>query len=277
VLRRYPERRARPKLVYISHNHEESLRAQLAADVKNMLKRQVMRLDALKTTLNERALVGAADLVSAITPEDGALYRKQYPEKPIVVLTPGYRGRFVAGRRITEKMPRRAVIVGSFDWIAKRMNLEEFVAAADRTFSRYGVELQVIGSGDERFFNELRGRVAATKFTGTVECVNRYLDEARVAIVPERNGGGFKLKVLEYVFNRVPILAITGSTPGVPLRDGDSILQFGSQHELARGVMRTIDDIDGLNRLQDRAFAACRDHFDWTARGTQLAAAVGAL
>ena len=53
----------------------------------------------------------------------------------------------------------------------------------------------------------------ATQFTGTVPDVTRYMDEARIAIVPERNGGGFKLKVLEYVFNRIPSSPCPGRSP----------------------------------------------------------------
>jgi hypothetical protein len=96
------------------------------------------------------------------------------------------------------------------------------------------------------------------------------MDQARIAIVPERNGGGFKLKVLEYVFNRLPVFALRGSFAGVPLIHGDSVMLFDDQEALARGVLDTIDDLDRLNALQERAFAACRDRFDWASRGHQI-------
>jgi glycosyltransferase involved in cell wall biosynthesis len=277
VLRHYPNQKQRPKIVYISHNHEESLRSQLTAVQPHFVKRQAMRLDWLKTAMMERALVRAADLVTAITPEDYAVYHKQWPNKRIEVLTPGYRGRAVLSRQITNDIPRRAVIVGSFDWVAKRLNLEEFVNAADSLFTKHGIELQVIGSGDEGFFRLMQDRTSATQFTGTVESIETFLDQARVAIVPERAGGGFKLKVLEYVFNRLPILAINGSAAGVPLNDNESILLFPSQNELADGVMRSIDNLDQLNLLQNAAYRACSDRFDWASRGNRLASAVGSL
>jgi glycosyltransferase involved in cell wall biosynthesis len=186
------------------------------------------------------------------------------------VLTPGYRGRRLPERRLSPDLPRRAVIVGSFDWIAKRMNLQEFVAVADPLFARARAELMAVGSGDERFLNRLRHRTRATTFTGTVPDVTRYMDQARIAIVPERNGGGFKLKVLEYVFNRIPVFALRGSFAGVPLVHGDSVMLYPDHEALAKGVLATIDDLDRLNRLQERAFAACRDRFDWSSRGHQI-------
>jgi glycosyltransferase involved in cell wall biosynthesis len=263
----YASRADRPRLIYISHNHEESLRHQIADSQHDFFRRQAVRLDAVKVSRLERALVDEVDYVTAITPEDLKLYRNRRAGKPMGVVTPGYRGRRLAQRRLTPELPRRAVIVGSFDWIAKRMNLEEIVEVADPLFAAAGAELMAVGSGDERFLERLRQRTRACTFTGTVPDVTRYLDEARIAIVPERNGGGFKLKVLEYVFNRTPVFALRGSFAGVPLVHDDSVMLYDDHDALARGVLETIDR---LNRLQERAFAACRDRFDWSSRGDQI-------
>lgn len=277
VFKRYPDRRKRPKIVHVSHNHEESSRALIAHGEGSFLKRQALRWDGVKVALTERVLVRASDLVTAITPEDRGAYLKQWPDKSIEVLTPGYRGRAVGSRQITDNVPRRAVIVGTFDWIAKRINMEQFIKAADSLFAERGIELQIVGGGDPGFVRAMQKRVQATSFTGRVDRVEDYLDEARVAIVPEQIGGGFKLKVLDYVFNRIPIVALYGSVAGVPLRENESILLFSNHEELAKGIMQSIDRLDHLNRLQDAAYAACHDQFDWSSRGQRLATALGAL
>ena len=266
----YAGKSERPRLIYVSHNHEESLRQQVADSQREFFRRQAVRLDAAKVSRLERDLVDQVDFVTAITPEDLKLYERRRGSKPMGVLTPGYRGRKLPERRLTADLPRRAVIVGSFDWIAKRMNLEEFVEVADPLFAAAGAELVAVGSAEEKFLERLRQRSKACTFTGTVPDVTRYLDEARIAIVPERNGGGFKLKVLEYVFNRIPVFALRGSFAGVPLVHDDSVMLYTDHEAMARGVLETIDDLDRLNRLQERAFAACRDRFDWASRGHQI-------
>lgn len=273
----YAGRRDRPRLIYVSHNHEGSLRSQIAESQPLFLKRQAVRLDALKVSRLERELVDAVDLVTAITHEDSQLYRQQRHDKLIDVLTPGYCGRRVGQRRITADLPRRAVIVGSFDWIAKRMNLAEFVQVADPLFAEAGAELQAVGSGEEAFLEQLRQQTLATHITGTVPDITPYLDQARIAIVPERSGGGFKLKVLEYVFNRVPVFALAGSFAGVPLRHNESAMLYADHAALAHGVLEAIDDVDRLNRLQERAFAACANRFDWSSRGQQIVSAIAGV
>jgi glycosyltransferase involved in cell wall biosynthesis len=102
------------------------------------------------------------------------------------------------------------------------------------------------------------------------------MQEARIALVPERHGGGFKLKVLDYVFNRLPILALEGSVAGVPLQHDDGILFYGDHRALAAGVLQVIDDYERLNRLQDRAYTLCRDRFDWASRAGRLLGAMAA-
>lgn len=266
----YAGREEKPRLIYVSHNHEESLRQQVAASQREFFRRQAVRFDAAKVSRLERDLVDQVDFVTAITPEDLELYSRRRGSKPMGVLTPGYRGRKLGERRLAAGVPRRAVIVGSFDWIAKRMNLEEFVEVADPLFAAAGAELMAVGMAEERFLKGLRQRTQASTFTGTVPDVTRYMDEARIAIVPERNGGGFKLKVLEYIFNRLPVFALRGSFAGVPLVHGESVMLYDDHEALARGVLDTIDDLDRLNGLQERAFAACRDHFDWASRGHQI-------
>jgi glycosyltransferase involved in cell wall biosynthesis len=117
--------------------------------------------------------------------------------------------------------------------------------------------------------------VKASTFTGTVDDVTSFMNDARVAIVPERNGGGFKLKLLEYVFNRLPIFGLAEAFAGVPLRHGESAMMFPDHAALARGVLDMIDNVDLLNSLQERAYEACRDRFDWSTRGRQILAAIG--
>ncbi len=267
----YRRRRgARSTIAYISHNHEPSLRDEVARSHPLGPMRAAMSYDAFKVGMLERKIIALADLVTAITPEDRQLYAAAWPDTATGVLTPGYDGAAPASRHIGNDRPRRAVIVGSFDWIAKRLNLQEFLAVADPLFAASGAQLQVVGSADPAFLERMRRSAMATEFTGKVVDVGRYMDQARMALVPELHGGGFKLKVLDYVFRRLPILAIDGSVAGMPLTPGDSILYFRDHLSLARGVVSIMDDFDRLNQLQEAAMRRCRDQFDWNVRGIEL-------
>lgn len=270
-------RGVRPRLVYVSHNHEESTRARVAANYRgNPLKRAALIADARKAARLERRVVEAADLVTAISPVDATLYAARRGRRPVIDLPPGYDGRRVPRRRITADMPRRAVIVGSFDWVAKQMNLRHFAQAAVEAFKHGGAHLTVVGDGGP-FIDGMRHDFPSIQFTGRVASVYPYLDQARIAIVPERFGGGFKLKALDYVFNRLPIAALDRAFEGMPLVHEDSVLSYPDFGALVQGILSAIDDLELLNRLQERAYDACEGRFEWATRGRVLNEALCAL
>jgi len=136
---------------------------------------------------------------------------------------------------------------------------------------RAGVELQIVGEVEVGYLADLRRRFPSVDFVGRVADVRPFMREARVALVPDLLGG-FKLKGLDYVFNRLPILAMRNALPGMPLEDGRSIGLFDSHDALAEGLVALIDDFPGLNARQERAYAACVDRFDWDRIGRHLMA-----
>lgn len=267
----YRSESARPRIVHISHNHEESLRWTMARNCPgNPVFKSLLLLDWWKVRQLERRLVAESDIVTAITEEDAFRYRSKNRSKSVVALPPGYDGRRIASRHITEGTPRQAILLGSFEWMAKRMNLIEFLTVADPLVGRSGASLSVVGRCHPDFLTELRRRFPYTNLVGEVESVEPYLNGSRIAVVPERTGGGFKLKVLDYVFHRLPVAALEGSVAGTPLRAGESILTFHDHRALATGMLAAIDDLERLNRLQERAYAQCFDAFDWWSRGALL-------
>ncbi|HUA53681.1 MAG TPA: glycosyltransferase [Candidatus Sulfotelmatobacter sp.] len=274
VLRRRPRPGvAPPRLVYIAHNHEAQVAQHGVADETRTLRRLVKRIDARRVARLERALVATADLVTSNSPEDRGKFQAARPTRTVLFLPPGYDGARCAARRITPATPRRALIVGSFDWSAKRQSLEAFLAIADPQFAAAGIELLVVGNAEPGYLDRLRKTVRATRFTGRVDDVAPYFSQARLALVPDRLGG-FKLKTLDYVFHRLPILAIDGAVPGLPLHPGESIFLAPDHDALARDVLALIDDFARLNGAQGLAYHACQDCFDWSAVGTRLLRAI---
>jgi polysaccharide biosynthesis protein PslH len=265
-------RRRKPAVVsiFIAHQCEGEARRSVARNFRGSILRKIaLRIDAAKADRLERKLVRQSNLVSAITPEDlrvlGGLDK-------IVLLTPGYAGPHVATRQITDATPRRALVLGSAIWLAKRMNLNEFLGAADELFHQRRIELWVVGNVPDHL--KAKKHLRATRFLGFVADLEPIVRSVRIGIVAERIGGGFKLKTLDYIFNRIPIAAIKGSIEGLPLMPGTHYLSFESMQQLAQGVAAVIDDLERLNSLQQAAYEKCDSGFDWSDRGRTLCNAV---
>jgi glycosyltransferase involved in cell wall biosynthesis len=264
-----------PRMVYIAHNHEITV-ARRIADAAHGARRLHKGWDALRMSRFERKLIAASDLVTSNTPEDCQTFSAEAAPKPVILLPPGYGGPRVAQRTIDASVPRRAVVIGSFDWPPKRISLERFLAEAAPIFEAAGIELQIVGETQPAYLAELRTRFPSVGFVGRVQDVRPYMANARIALVPDELGG-FKLKGLDYVFNRVPILAMDVALPGMPLEDGASVGLFDSHRAMAEGVAALIDDFDALNRRQRAAYETCSRQFDWPRIGRHLVDSVAGL
>jgi glycosyltransferase involved in cell wall biosynthesis len=256
--------------VFIAHGCEGQQRRRMARNFRgNILRKLALRIDAVKAGLLETEIVRNSTLFSAITAEDQGRFGSLSKS---VLLTPGYAGVRVSSREITSTTPRRALMFGSAIWLAKQMNLSEFLAAADELFCRSGIELWVVGNVPDRL--RVKNQLRATRFLGFVDDPEPIFRSVRMGIVAERTGGGFKLKSLDYIFNRVPVFAIRGGIAGLPLTPGADYLSFASMRELAQGVVANIDNFELLNRLQRAAYAKCGTRFDWADRGRTLRDAI---
>jgi len=269
AVRRHRARSLKPPcLVYIAHNHEVTVARRIAGSARG-LRRILKTIDQLKTTWLEHKLVSRADVVTSNTPEDCERFRADAGGRSIVYLPPGYDGPCVKARTIDGTVPRRAILVGSLDWSPKRVAVEAFLVVAAPRLAEAGVALQIVGEVEPAYLAEMRRRFPSVDFVGRVDDVRPYLREARIALVPDLLGG-FKLKGLDYVFHRLPILAMRVALPGMPLEDGRSIGLFDSHRALAEGVVALIDDFATLNARQESAYAACTDRFDWSRVGREL-------
>jgi glycosyltransferase involved in cell wall biosynthesis len=265
------------KVMYLAHNHEASVRKQVAGDRGGSLPmRMALKWDAWKYARMEGALARRANLISAITPRDAEAFAIDAPGVPIFVLKPGYGGEIPEGppRAITAETPRRVVLAGAFEWLAKRRNLESFLRAAAEPFQAAKIGFQVVGKADPAWFAVLAKQYPWASFQANVPSVTPYLDQARIGLIPEALGGGFKLKALDYIFRGLPLASVEAALSGVPVDPRSEAIAASDPASLAEAVAARIDDLPFLNHAAAKALENCRSAFRWEDRGAILARAL---
>ncbi len=262
-------------LVHVSHNDEQTVRRRVASGTATSRgTRLALHRDARKVAALEDRILRRADIVTTITPDDATALKPRRDGRTTVVLTPGYDGPRVARREITAATPRRAVIAGSMLWRVKQFDLLALLRIADARFAAAGAEIVVLGEAPKRFEAEVLRSTRATKMLGRVDSLAEAFSDARLALLSEPHGGGFKLKTLDYVFQRVPLFVQAGSTSGLPLDDGHGLREFATVEALVDGALDALDDLDALNALQNTAYTRCAPGFDWATRGARLVDAI---
>jgi polysaccharide biosynthesis protein PslH len=266
-----------PPLCYVAHNWEEQITRDIAREFRgSFAKGAFLKLNAARTRRLERRMVDRARLVVALTESDSGNLLRSAPGKPAVLIPPGFVGESRSSRVIDNAVPRRVVMLGSVQWIAKQMNLATFLGAADPAFSKAGITLDIVGDVAEEFRREWSPKVGATRFVGFADDIGAVLDQTRLGLLIDAVGGGFKLKVLSYLQTRTPVAALSGSFAGIPDEVSRHFLVARDPEQLVAAIVSAIDDLPRLNAMQDAAFMAAQGQFDWPENGRRFVAAVRA-
>ena len=274
LLTRFHQMRVKPKLVYVSHNYERAVRKAVALSASGLVMRYVMALDAFKAGKLEDRLVAAADIVTTITDEDRQLYLRNAPKKTVLTLKPAFNGEIKPTSPITAETPRRVVLVGSFEWAAKQFILRRFLDAAEQPFQQASIELLVVGKIPDAFRGEMAAKHKTVRFTGRVADVRPFIRGGRIGLMPDDVGGGFKLKILDYVFDGLAVATIASQAAGLPLQPGVDMITGETIPELVGRIVGAIDDVARLDAMRRSAWAACANQFDWKSRGQALKSAL---
>ena len=264
-----------PVFVFLTHNHEVSVSdLQWRDPGASLAVRAYLVQNHLKTRRFERQLARACDVVTTITHTDAALFAAKTHVPNAIVLSPGHEGPRLESRRIDDRLPRTLLMFGSYRWSAKQASLRSFLDRADAVLATAGIKICIVGDMENDLRRSLEGRYRATEIVGYVDDPTPYLATARLAVVAEPIGGGFKLKLLEYVFNRIPVAALEACAAGLPDALRRHMLLKRDIDALVAALVDAIDDTAGLDAMQRNAFAAAEHGFDWRERGAALHAAI---
>ena len=267
-----PLRLAGVPLVYAAHNHEATTRRTVAGLARPRWKRPLLRWDAAKFGRLERALVRDAALVTAITPEDAAAFRGDSGGGPVIELTPGYAGGLKRLPPLAPDTPRRVILVGRYDWVAKQENLARWAAEGVPVLAAAGVETLVIGHVPAGLRRRLQR--PGLRFAGEQADLAAGLAAGRIGLVAEALGGGFKMKVLDYIFHGLTVAALPGGLTGLPAAARANALEAATPAALAGAILAAIDDVARLAEMRAGAFQAAGRAFGWQDRGEALLSAI---
>lgn len=105
------------------------------------------------------------------------------------------------------------------------------------------------------------GTVADVLFLGSVPSVWPYLKAAHIAVVPLQQGGGTRMKLLDYFAAGVPVVTTSKGAEGLDLADGREAMIRDSSESIADAVVGLLQDPAQAAALAARArrFAVARD------------------
>lgn len=153
--------------------------------------------------------------------------------------------------------------VGALDYEPNTEAVEWFVREVMPSVRRSVPEsrVRIVGRGAERV-DWVRGR-DGVDLIGPVDDLAEELDRADVSIVPIRVGAGTRLKVVEALANRLPLVTTTVGCEGIDVRDDVDALIADDAGAFARACVRLLTDGALRQRLADAGAELFARRYDW--------------
>ncbi len=244
--------------IYVSQNDEALVKAKMVPAASG-IRKPALWVDMMKIKRFEDRLLRECEGVSAISLADVETFRARGTKGSVVHTLPSYRGMRRATRKIDQTTPRRVAMISTLYWGAKIDNMVMALRGLKPAIEA-GVEV-VVFTGGYQPPPEISAQYPTVRFEGFVEDFDAELNDCRIGVVYEPVGGGFKMKTLDFIFHRVPLVTGDTSAASLPLTPGVDVEQARDEAELGRVVLSMIDDIDRLNQLQEAAFSTCQSLF----------------
>jgi glycosyltransferase involved in cell wall biosynthesis len=129
--------------------------------------------------------------------------------------------------------------------------------------------LTVVGDGAPGALGEFSGR-DDIDLVGRVPSPLPYYQDAHVAVVPLRAGGGTRLKILEAMALGRPVVSTPLGCEGLAVEDGKHLLVADDAANFAAAVARLLTDRALVARLTLEARALVERDYDWTGIADRL-------
>lgn len=100
--------------------------------------------------------------------------------------------------------------------------------------------------------------------TGFVDDVRPYVWDASVYVVPLRMGSGTRLKVLEAMAMKKPIVTTTIGCEGIDVRDGESAVIVDEPEAFAEAVVNLFTDSALRKKLTDNGYELVKQQYQWS-------------
>ena len=248
------------------HNVISRRLEQAAAVARGRRQRWLLERDRAKALRFERWLAASFDVVVTVSAEDAA----SLPGRRVLIVPNGVDSDRFRPTPIPEAP--RLVFTGTLSYRPNVDAARWFCAEVQPLVqaSVPGVSLDIVGRSPVAEVTAL-DRVPGVAVHADVADVRPYLERARAAVVPVREGTGTRLKVLEAMAAGRPVVGTSIGLEGLGLLDGETALFADDPAAMAGALVRLL----GEDRLARSLAAAGRSwveaHYRWDAIGADFA------
>jgi glycosyltransferase involved in cell wall biosynthesis len=179
---------------------------------------------------------------------------------------------------LADVRPNTLIYNGALTYSANYDAMHYFLAKIYSLIQREVPDVSLMITGSTKGVN-LSGLQldSSVQLTGYVEDVRLPVAGSAACVVPLRQGGGTRLKILEAMALGTPVVATAKGAEGLEVVDGEHLLVADDPAAFAEATLRLLRDAALRARLAHNARALVEAQYDWAHIGAQFVELVEGL
>lgn len=272
---RFPESIAR---IMDSHNVEYHLLKRMSEVKQDPFRKMFYQRESGKIQLEERSIASSQDALFVTSSSDALLFDELVPDVPKIVIPNGvdtnFYTPFETRRPASKETTSTLVFSGMMGYVPNYDGMLYFIDEILPLIQqkRPSVRLRIVGKNPPEILK--RKKNALIEITGFVEDVRPYIHQSDIYVVPLRMGGGTRLKILQAMAMKIPIVSTTIGAEGLDAEDGVHLLLRDKPEDFANAVTELIENPTLRERLAENAYEFVREEYDWQVIGGRIDAAL---
>jgi glycosyltransferase involved in cell wall biosynthesis len=271
LLARYAPTVPNGRLVLSHHNVESDLYAQRAT-VARPIVRAALEREARKLLALEQRVGRDAAMNVVVSEADARRLRALVPGARTTVVSNGVDTDFFCPDAGVSPRDKSLVFVGGMNWYPNRLAIEWLASElwpslADDDPAR---TMTIVGSDPPASLLARAANDSRLTVTGYVDDVRPYMTSSAIFVCPIRFGGGTRLKILDALAMRRPLVSTAVGVSGLGLREGTHYLRAETAEEFVGQVSRLERDADLRATLGRNGRSFVERRYCWSIVGREF-------
>jgi polysaccharide biosynthesis protein PslH len=160
-----------------------------------------------------------------------------------------------------ERKPETLIFTGSFTYSANYEAMLWFVEKVFPIVRRQMPSVQLIITGDS---GSLRlPSLDNVQLAGFVPDIRPLISSAAVSLAPIWTGGGTRLKILEAMALRTPVVSTSKGAEGLDAIHNEHLLIADTPEGFADAILQLLKNPDLSQQIGDNAYTLVKEKYDW--------------
>ncbi|MCH8567119.1 MAG: glycosyltransferase family 4 protein [Balneolales bacterium] len=242
---------------------------QRMAKVKNPLKKLFYLLESYKFNKEETAVCRKQNALFVTSERDINLFEKPVPAVPKYLVPNGVDETFFYPGTKPGR-PHSLVFVGMMKYVP---NCDGILYFLDEIFPKIlavypDATITICGKNPPRaIVNRTCHNIIVTGFVGDTR---PYIHEASVYVVPLRMGGGTRLKIMEALASKIPLVTTSIGCEGIDLEHNKHALITDKPDAFAKAVIELFDNQELCDSLSYQGYELVMSKYRWATIGAEM-------